>query len=53
MAEHDSIREVIRRGEERLNHSRSTLERLKSAESETARILRGKNGARKLKPQST
>jgi hypothetical protein len=39
MAEQDAIRDLIKKGEERLSHSKSTLARLKSAETQTARIL--------------
>jgi len=42
MAEQDDLRQLIKRGEERLSHSKSILERLKTAERRTASILHGK-----------
>jgi hypothetical protein len=39
MPEQEALRELIRRGEERLSHSRVLLARVQKAESQTARIL--------------
>ena len=46
------MRELIRRGEERLSHSKSVLERLKSAEAQTTRLLNAeKNRVARKSPQ--
>jgi hypothetical protein len=49
MADGDAIRDCIKKGEERLSHSKSTLARLKSAEARAVSILLGKRASRNVK----